>query len=111
MASRGAPALATVAGTWLLLPPAKSPSHRDELDSRRVDELLATLAPHETAYEHSAERALDAVRDGRAQAALLVRPATVGQLTEAVGAGVKMPPKSTYFHPKPRTGFVFRPLA
>lgn len=111
MASRGAPALATIAGTWLLLPPAKSPSHRDELDSRRVDELLATLAPHETEYEHSPERALDAVRDGRAQAALLVRPATVGQLAEVVGAGVKMPPKSTYFHPKPRTGFVFRPLA
>jgi len=40
-----------------------------------------------------------------------VRPATVGQLAEVVGAGVKMPPKSTYFHPKPRTGFVFRPLA
>ena len=47
---------------------------------------------------------------GRAQAAALVRPATVDQLAETVRAGGRMPPKSTYFHPKPRTGFVFRPL-
>jgi len=51
------------------------------------------------------------VRDGRAQAAVLVRPATIDQLAATVRTGVRMPPKSTYFHPKPRTGFVFRTLA
>ena len=27
-----------------------------------------------------------------------------------VRAGKRMPPKTTYFHPKPRTGMVFRSL-
>ncbi len=45
-----------------------------------------------------------------AQAAVLLRPVTVAQIAEWAHAGRRMPPKSTYFHPKPRTGMVFRPL-
>jgi uncharacterized protein (DUF1015 family) len=110
MVARGAPALVLVAGSWLLFPTAGSVAV-DELDSRRVDEALGWLPRHRTDYQHGTARAVDAVRDGRAQAAVLVRPATIDQLAATVRAGVRMPPKSTYFHPKPRTGFVFRALA
>jgi len=110
MVARGAPALVLAAGSWLLFPTARSVAI-GELDSRRVDEALGRLPPHRTDYQHGAARAVDTVRDGRAQAAVLVRPATIDQLAATVRTGVRMPPKSTYFHPKPRTGFVFRTLA
>ncbi len=110
MVARGAPALVLAAGSWLLFPTAGSVAI-DDLDSRRVDEALSRLPHHQTDYQHGAARAVDTVRDGRAQAAVLVRPATIDQLAATVRAGVRMPPKSTYFHPKPRTGFVFRALA
>jgi uncharacterized protein (DUF1015 family) len=110
MVARGAPALVLAAGSWLLFPTARSVAI-DELDSRRVDEALGRLPPHRTDYQHGGARAVDTVRDGRAQAAVLVRPVTIDELAATVRAGVRMPPKSTYFHPKPRTGFVFRALA
>jgi len=110
MVARGAPALVLAAGSWLLFPTARSVAI-DELDSRRVDEALGRLPHHRTDYQHGGARAVDTVRDGRAQAAVLVRPVTIDELAATVRAGVRMPPKSTYFHPKPRTGFVFRALA
>jgi uncharacterized protein (DUF1015 family) len=55
-------------------------------------------------------RALAAVRDGRAQAAILLRPVSVEQIRATAAARGLMPPKSTVFHPKPRTGTVFRSL-
>ena len=111
MASRGAPALVTATGTWLCLSSAKVPSGKTEPDSRAVDDALAGLPHHRTSYQHGADRVIDAVRHGRAQAAVLLRPVTVEQLASTVQAGARMPPKSTYFHPKPRTGFVFRSLS
>jgi uncharacterized protein (DUF1015 family) len=56
----------------------------------------------------------DAVADVEskdAQAAVLLRPVTVEQIGAWADAGRRMPPKSTYFHPKPRTGMVYRTLA
>jgi uncharacterized protein (DUF1015 family) len=111
MVSRGAPALVTATGTWLLAPPADVTSAETEPDSRRVDDALAGLPDHRISYQHATDRTIDAVRRGQAQAALLLRPVTVDQLARTVRAGTRMPPKSTYFHPKPRTGFVFRSLA
>lgn len=45
-----------------------------------------------------------------AQAAMLLRPVSVEQTREASEAGVRMPQKTTFFWPKPRTGPVFRLL-
>ena len=47
---------------------------------------------------------------GSADAAVLLRPATVAQITETAHRREQMPPKTTYFFPKPRTGMVFRSL-
>jgi uncharacterized protein (DUF1015 family) len=48
------------------------------------------------------------VANGRADAALLLRPAAVEQIASISRGGVRMPPKTTFFWPKPRTGLVLR---
>jgi len=61
-------------------------------------------------YTPQARRAVQTVDScARAMAGLLrgVRPP---ELISAVNSGERMPPKSTYFWPKPRTGMVLRPL-
>jgi uncharacterized protein (DUF1015 family) len=55
----------------------------------------------------AAERA---VESGQAEAAYVLPPTRVDRVWDVVGAGRKLPPKSTYFWPKPRTGMVIRPL-
>ncbi|MBI4356116.1 MAG: DUF1015 domain-containing protein [Candidatus Omnitrophica bacterium] len=57
-------------------------------------------------YVHEAAAAQQAVDEGRADAAWLVRPTTLEQITSTVAAGSKMPPKSTFFYPKLLTGLV-----
>ena len=49
-------------------------------------------------------------RQGVADAALLLRPVSVADTRAAALAGVRMPQKTTFFAPKPRTGMVFRTL-
>ena len=46
---------------------------------------------------------------GAAQAGVLLRPATVAQIVDIAHGGERMPPKTTFFHPKPRTGLVHPP--
>jgi uncharacterized protein (DUF1015 family) len=41
---------------------------------------------------------------------VLLRPATVAQIEHTAHGGERMPPKTTFFHPKPPTGLVFRAL-
>jgi uncharacterized protein (DUF1015 family) len=50
------------------------------------------------------------VRDGDASAAVVMRPITVATIQDYAHRRDRMPPKTTYFFPKPRTGFVFRDL-
>ena len=62
-------------------------------------------------YQHGVDHVRDAVAAGEAQAGVLLRPVTVAQILEIAHGGERMPPKSTFFHPKPRTGIVFRDLS
>jgi uncharacterized protein (DUF1015 family) len=82
----------------------------NDLDSSLVAVVLSHLPPHDLAYRHSVREATDALRDGTAQAAILLRPVTVAQISEWAGERRRMTPKTTYFSPKPRTGMVFRSL-
>jgi len=41
---------------------------------------------------------------------VLLRPVTVGQIRAAALADVRMPEKTSFFSPKPRTGLVMRDL-
>lgn len=81
-----------------------------DLDSSRLDVGLAALPPHDLAYQHGVDRVRAAVASGDAQAGILLRPATVAQIEDTAHGGERMPPKTTFFHPKPKTGLVFRSL-
>ena len=59
-------------------------------------------------YTRSAEEAIDDVKNGRMQAAFLIRPTRVRQIKDVAQAGEKMPQKSTYFYPKILTCLVFK---
>jgi uncharacterized protein (DUF1015 family) len=62
-------------------------------------------------YARSTEEALEMVRSGRYDAALLLRPTPVSQVRDIAAAGENMPPKSTFFYPKLLTGLLFNPLS
>ena len=61
-------------------------------------------------YRSDAQAVAGVVRRGDAAAAFLLRPVSVAEIRAASYAGVRMPQKTTYFAPKPRTGLVFRAL-
>jgi uncharacterized protein (DUF1015 family) len=61
-------------------------------------------------YTPDVARAVDAVQRKEARFAVLMRPVTVGQIADYARRKTRMPAKSTYFWPKPRTGMVFRSL-
>jgi uncharacterized protein (DUF1015 family) len=110
MAAAGALAVITRDGTWLARPLGPDAVGSDDLDSRRLDTALAAL-PHATVrYQHGWEHVATAVGTGQADAAVLLRPPSVRQIAEISRGGVRMPPKSSFFWPKPRTGLVLREL-
>ncbi len=108
MADVGALALVTASGCWLAKPRASGAAAGYDLDSSRIDAALAGLPQHDLTYEHEIAHALLAVRTGEANAAVFCRPATVSQISRTAQGGDRMPPKTTFFWPKPRTGMVMR---
>ena len=64
----------------------------------------------QVAYHDGVDPALDAVADRRAVAAVLVRPPSLAEIERTAREGLLMPPKSTFFTPKLKTGAVLRPL-
>jgi uncharacterized protein (DUF1015 family) len=69
-----------------------------------------TLGDVPVSYQHGLAETLAAVDSGRAEAAVLIRPVTVAEIERTAREGLLMPPKSTFFTPKLKTGFVLRPL-
>jgi uncharacterized protein (DUF1015 family) len=65
----------------------------------------------EVTYQHGLDEVVDAVRSGRAEAAVLIRPVSVEEIRRTAEERLLMPPKSTYFTPKLRTGLVIRDLS
>jgi uncharacterized protein (DUF1015 family) len=61
-------------------------------------------------YTHRVEEAIAAVDRGEADVALVVRPPRIDDVFAAARRGVRMPQKTTYFHPKPVSGLVFHPV-
>jgi uncharacterized protein (DUF1015 family) len=111
MDDAGALGLVTPAGTWLLRPrPSTVEAADHDLDSSRLDVALASLPEHDLKFQHGWDRVSDFVRTGDADAAILLRPATVAQIAAISHGGERMPPKTTFFYPKPATGLVFRGL-
>ena len=64
-------------------------------------------APSLLGYTHSPEEALRAVREGKAEAAFLLRATGVDTIQELADTGERMPQKTTYFYPKLASGLFF----
>ncbi|MGI8777421.1 MAG: DUF1015 family protein [Acidimicrobiales bacterium] len=111
MASAGALGIVVRDRAWLARPvPSNGHDDRSEPDAALLERVMATWPAHATEYLHRTTDVVEAVDSGRAQVGLLLRPATVDQIAETARAGARMPPKTTFFRPKPRTGMVFRRL-
>lgn len=110
LVSAGGLGLVTDAGTYLCVPRDGAFGPDVDLDTVRLEQALAELPDHEIRYQHGVANVTEAVADGEAQAAVLMRPATVPQIQAIAHGGERMPPKTTFFAPKPATGIVFRPL-
>jgi len=61
-------------------------------------------------YTRDAQQALEGVRKGEVQAALLLNATRVRQIRDVAKADDRMPQKSTYFYPKLITGLVLNPV-
>jgi uncharacterized protein (DUF1015 family) len=109
MTDAGALALVLPDQVWLLRPRPDAPAGGD-LDSGRLAAALETLPAPTIEYEHRLDEVLAAVAKGDADAGFLLRPATIAQIAATARARRRMPPKTTFFYPKPRTGLVFRRL-
>ncbi len=101
--------------SWLLLPRAGAGTgdagEDTPPDAALLDQALAALPTHTLGFEHSLDSVLAQVGAGEASAGVLLRPVDVHHIARAAVAGRRMPTKTTFFHPKPRTGMVFRRLS
>jgi uncharacterized protein (DUF1015 family) len=79
------------------------------LDGAWLEHALSGVA-HTVSYQHGIDHVVDAVTTGAAVAAVLIRPVSVAEIERTAREGVLMPPKSTFFTPKLRTGLVIRSL-
>lgn len=95
-------------GTYLIPRPDALSGVRD-LDSARLEHALAGTT-HEVTYQHGVTGVLAEVASGRWKAAILIRPVSLDEIRRTADTGELMPPKSTFFTPKLRTGMVMRPL-
>lgn len=79
------------------------------LDSARLEHALRDL-PHTVSFQHGVVEVTDVLSHHQANAAILIRPVSVAEIKRTATEGILMPPKSTFFTPKLRTGFVIREL-
>jgi uncharacterized protein (DUF1015 family) len=111
VASSNAFAMVARDNLWLLTPrPEAYEEAGSDLDSSMVALMTGAMPDVSVRYLHDWREAVDVVDHGDAEIAVLVRPVTVNQIRQWARDRRLMPPKSTFFYPKPRTGMVFRSL-
>jgi uncharacterized protein (DUF1015 family) len=90
---------------------AALPAELRDVDSARFDAAVLPAVPGVgLAYRNDAAAVAAEVEKGNADAAVLLRPVSVETIRAAAAADLRMPEKTTFFAPKPRTGMVFRSL-
>lgn len=95
-------------GEWLTPSPEAFAGVR-EFDGAYLEHALANLDV-DVSYQHGLHEAVHTVADPAVAAAILIRPVSVAEIERTARQGLLMPPKSTFFTPKLRTGLVIRPL-
>lgn len=82
-----------------------------ELHRQVIDNVLGRRSPEEhLAYTRDAEEAVRWVDSGRGVAAFFLDEPDLAAVLRAARAGMTMPQKTTYFHPKLPSGMVFHTL-
>ena len=95
---------------WLIPRPGAFDGVRP-LDGAWLEHALdGTSAAEHVTYQHGLDETVAAVAAGDATAAVLIRPVSLAEIERTAREGLLMPPKSTFFTPKLRTGFVLRDL-
>jgi hypothetical protein len=95
-------------GVWLTPRPGAFDGVRD-LDGAYLEHALSEHDV-EVTYQHGVQRVVDTVSTGRADVGVLIRPTGIVEIRRTADERLLMPPKSTFFTPKLRTGPVIRPL-
>ena len=65
----------------------------------------------EVSYQHGVQHVVDIVTGSDSTIGVLIRPTSIVEIRRTADEGLLMPPKSTFFTPKLRTGLVLRPLS
>ncbi|MBI2168310.1 MAG: DUF1015 domain-containing protein [Actinobacteria bacterium] len=121
MAAEGAMALVDDEGVALIshAPDSLADALASEPEAvRGVDSALfeSAIAPALAAagadvrYRHDRHAVADLVAKGEVDAAVLLRPVDIATIRAVAQQRERMPQKTTFFHPKPSTGLVFRSL-
>ena len=95
-------------GTWLTPRPEAFAGVRS-LDGALLEHALRDTVL-DVSYQHGVQQVVDLVRSGEVEAGVLIRPTGIDEIRRTADEGLLMPPKSTFFTPKLRTGLVMRPL-
>lgn len=111
MVERGRLVLLSPDGTaeWLIPKPGAFDGVR-ALDGAYLEHALAGSSA-EVGYQHGLDEMLALVGSGEVAAGILIRPTSLAEIQRTAREGLLMPPKSTFFTPKLRTGLVIRPTA
>ncbi|MDA8392681.1 MAG: DUF1015 domain-containing protein [Actinomycetota bacterium] len=110
--SLGGPVLTGGGRAWLLRAlPSTVRSAEEDLDSAHLAVALEGIGATGVTYVNSPSEVAEGLASGAAGSAVLLRAVTVGQISDVARARRRMPPKTTFFRPKPRTGMLFRPLS
>ncbi|GAA2179675.1 DUF1015 domain-containing protein [Brooklawnia cerclae] len=98
-------------GEWLVPRPGAFDGVR-ALDGAWLEHALAGSSAQVT-YQHGLDEVLAELKGegtlARHTAAVLIRPTSLDEIRRTAREGLLMPPKSTFFTPKLRTGLVIRP--
>lgn len=108
--TRGALCLVRADGTGVWLTP--EPSAFDDvraLDGAYLEHALVGRNL-EVDYQHGVQHVLERVSSTDATVGVLIRPTSIVEIRRTADERLLMPPKSTFFTPKLRTGLVLRPL-
>lgn len=96
-------------GVWL------TPRSADFEGVRALDGALLEHALRDydidVSYQHGVQHVVDRVAAEQSLVGVLIRPTGIDEIRRTANERVLMPPKSTFFTPKLRTGLVLRPLA
>ena len=95
-------------GVWLTPKPSAFQGVRG-LDGAYLEHALREHTI-EVSYQHGVQHVVDVVHESTSTVGILIRPTSIVEIRRTANEGLLMPPKSTFFTPKLRTGLVLRPL-